>query len=401
MLRLARYADAFAIGTAVALPWSRTLTSILLTLWLIALVPTLNWADVRREIAAPAGGLPILLFAFCFLGMAWTHASWPERLGGFDAFIKFLFLPLFFVHFRRSDCGIWVMVGYLSSCIVLLAASWILMVWPGGAFTPIQEFGVPINSAAAQCGEFAICSLALLFVSVEMFRRGSRRLAAGALALMVGFLSNIVCIAMTDGPVFFVPFLPLVIIPLLGPLLFLKKFEARAMISLFAAGAAMCAVLWVSSDPASYRPMLGDRPMFWERSLRFIGEAPVLGHGTGAMPQLFVRAAAGQTGDMGHVTTNPFQQTLAVGIQVGFVGIAVLWAMWIAHLFFFRGNTLPEWVGFVVVIQNIFGSMLDSHLSGSLQGWTYVIGVGVAGGMVRRLRAERQSCSVPASKESR
>ena len=128
--------------------------------------------------------------------------------------------------------------------------------------------------------------------------------------------------------------------------------------------------------------------MYWERSLRFISEAPVLGHGTGTIPRLFARAAAGQTGLLGVVTTNPHQQTLAIGIQLGLVGIVVLWAMWIAHLLFFRGNTLPEWIGFVIVTQNIVGSIFDSHLFDFSQGWTYVFGVGVAGGMVRRLRAE-------------
>ena len=184
-MRLARSADAFAIGAATALPWSKTATSILIVLWLIALVPTLNLAEVRREIATPTGGLPILLFAIGLLGMAWANASWPERLGGFDSFIKFLLLPLFLVQFRRSNRGIWVMVGYLASCTVLLVVSSILVVWPGGAIT--ENFGVVTNSAGAQCGEFAICSLALLFVSIEMFRRGRRRLATGALALALWF----------------------------------------------------------------------------------------------------------------------------------------------------------------------------------------------------------------------
>ena len=55
----------------------------------------------------------------------------------------------------------------------------------------------------------------------------------------------------------------------------------------------------------------------------------------------------------------------------------------------------------MVVTQNIVGSLLDSHLFDSSQGWTYVLGVGVAGGMVRRLRAEAQSCNASVSKKSR
>ena len=89
------------------------------------------------------------------------------------------------------------------------------------------------NSAGAQCGEFAICSLALLFVSIEMFRSGRTRLAAGALALVLGFLANIFFIVTTNKS--FVPY-PLLIIPVLVPLLIFKQLGARAMISLLAAG---------------------------------------------------------------------------------------------------------------------------------------------------------------------
>jgi hypothetical protein len=39
-----------------------------------------------------------------------------------------------------------------------------------------------------------------------------------------------------------------------------------------------------------------------------------------------------------------------------------------------------------VVVQNIVGSAFNSHLFDFLQGWTYVVGVGVAGGMMLRAR---------------
>src|SRR5215471_17918075 len=165
--RLARYADILAIGVVVALPWSKTAMSILIVLWLIALVPSLNLAEVRREIATPAGGLPVLLFATGLLGMAWSNVSWPERLGGFDSFIKFLLLPLLFVQFRRSGRGIWVMIGYLASCTMLLVVFSIAVVWSGVAFTGSPKFGIGLD-AGTQCGAFAICVLALLFVSIEM-----------------------------------------------------------------------------------------------------------------------------------------------------------------------------------------------------------------------------------------
>ena len=55
--------------------------------------------------------------------------------------------------------------------------------------------------------------------------------------------------------------------------------------------------------------------------------------------------------------------------------------MWFAHLFLFRGNDLAAWIGLVIVTQNIIGSLFNSHLFDFVQGWVYVIGVGVAGGM--------------------
>jgi hypothetical protein len=50
----------------------------------------------------------------------------------------------------------------------------------------------------------------------------------------------------------------------------------------------------------------------------------------------------------------------------------------------FRGPGLAAWIGLVVVVQNIVGSLFNSHLFDFLQGWTYVVGVGVAGGMMLR-----------------
>ena len=58
--------------------------------------------------------------------------------------------------------------------------------------------------------------------------------------------------------------------------------------------------------------------------------------------------------------------------------------MWIAHLLLFRGLGLAAWVGLAVVAQNIVGSLFNSHLFDFHEGWMYVLGVGVAGGMVLR-----------------
>src|SRR5690348_17510197 len=66
--RFLNLADWMAFGVAISLPWSTSATSILIALWLIAVLPTLNPQSVWREIANPAGGLPVLLWLVAALG---------------------------------------------------------------------------------------------------------------------------------------------------------------------------------------------------------------------------------------------------------------------------------------------------------------------------------------------
>ena len=90
---MGQLADGLAIAVAVALPWSSSVVSILVVLWLLALLPTLKARDVRREVATAAGALPVALVVLGALGMLWADVPWPERLGGLDSFLKLLMHP--------------------------------------------------------------------------------------------------------------------------------------------------------------------------------------------------------------------------------------------------------------------------------------------------------------------
>ena len=90
----------------------------------------------------------------------------------------------------------------------------------------------------------------------------------------------------------------------------------------------------------------------------------------------------------GQVVSNPHNQTLHVAIQWGALGIIVLFALWWRHFLLFRGEGLAAWIGLLVVVQNIFTSLFNSHLFDFHEGWMYVLGVGVAGGMVLGRRHE-------------
>jgi hypothetical protein len=390
--RLQRNADGLAVAVAVSLPWSTSATGILLVLWLIAVIPTLEWAQFRRELMTPAGGLPVLLFALSVLGMAWADVSLAERWKGLDAFFKPLVVPLLMAQFRRSERGNWVFIGFLLSCVVLLIASYGVAVWPAVAHRSIN-YGVPVKSYIVQSAEFTMCAAVLLHIALGKAHEGRPGVAAALVVLSLALLANVVFVVTSRTT--------LVIIPALVLLYGLWRFGWKGAVGAALVGLALAAALWAASpyvrervtaifteahvyETKNIRTSTGERIVFWTKSLRFMAEAPLFGHGTGSIKELFQKSAIGQTGVRAEISTNPHNQTFAVGIQLGLLGIAVLWAMWIAHLLLFRGNALLDWIGLVLVTQNIVGSLFNSFLFDFTEGWIYFVGIGVAAGMVRR-----------------
>ena len=125
---------------------------------------------------------------------------------------------------------------------------------------------------------------------------------------------------------------------------------------------------------------------FLRKSFSIVEMAPVFGHGTGSIPEQFQKMTSSNSGSSGTATVNPHNQIFGVAIQIGLLGAAVLVAMWLAHFMLFCSGSLTAWVGMVVVAQNIISSLFNSHLFDFSEGWLYVFGVGVVGGMILRER---------------
>jgi O-antigen ligase len=393
--RCAQLADGLVIALAISLPWSTSAASIFAALWLVAIVPTLDAPSLHRVLGMPAGGLPVLLFALAIVGTLWAEIPLAERWDGVKPFLKLLFIPLLIFHFSRSTRGSWVMVGFFISCSVLLLVSWILVLrWfltPELRMFPVQLFGMPTRDYIAQSGEFTLCIFLLAKLVLDDWRARRHRRMIAYLLLAAAFLANILYVSTSRTM--------LVIIPVLLFIFAWHQLPRKGMIALLLAGAVGGALAWplaplvranltdLFSEVKDYRPegpasRAGFRLEFWRKSIEFIADAPVIGHGTGSGPEVFRRAAVGQTGVAASIATNPHNQTFAVAIQLGLLGTSVLFALWLAHLMQFRGESLLAWAGLLIVTQNIVGSLFNSHLFDFSQGWAYVIGVGVAGGMV-------------------
>jgi O-antigen ligase len=397
--RYARFVDAVVVAVAVSLPWSTSATGILVGLWLIAIIPMLDVAAVRRTLAAPAGGIPVLLWVLALIGILWGFdVSWAERWAGLKGFHKLLLIPLLIIQFRRSERAVWVLNGFLLSCGVLLAVSLLLIVHPtlsGTWARPGNSIGVPVKDYIAQSGEFTICIFVLGAVALKAGRVQRRWYSLTAMLLALVFMANVLYVANSRTA--------LVVIPVLLLLFACKHLRWREMILLLLAGVVAVALIALlvrpvrdnvtnllnemrQYQPTGERTRAGERLEYWRKSIGFIADAPVVGHGTGSVHDQFRRSISHQTGMAAMASENPHNQTFAVAIQLGLVGAAVLFAMWMAHLSLFRGGGFAAWVGLVIVTQNIVGSLFNSHLFDFTQGWTYVVGVGVTAGVVFKER---------------
>ena len=381
-------ADALALAVVVVLPWSISGALLFILLWLFAVVATLGLAKIRREVITIAGGTPILLLCLGVIGMSWASVGWAERLGGADSFLKLLAIPLLFAQFRQSDRASWLLIGFLSSCTVLLAVFWAAAIRDAIAFHDAARPAL-IKNATTEMSEFTICGFVSLVMAIKALHGKRQSLAASMVVLAAGFLAIVFYVVLVPGRWFIFPFETLLPIAALVLLLAHKQYGAKVMLGVLAIGAIACSLVYVASPNIRSHinaiDLLGiSRPVYWSKSVQFIAEAPILGHGTGSIHSLFALAAKGQSGPMAEIATNPFQETLSIGIQLGIVGVAALWAMWISHLLLFRGQSLPDWIGLIIIVYAIFGSLLDSELFDSHRGWTYVFGVGVAGGVILR-----------------
>ncbi|MEA3109238.1 MAG: O-antigen ligase [Gammaproteobacteria bacterium] len=386
--------DVYPALIAASIPWSTTAVVVFVIIWFIVLAPTIEPRSFLSSLQHPASLLPTALFALAVIGMLWADGPWADRLRGLGPVVKLLAIPFFLYHFQRSRRGHWVFISFLASCALLLVVSWIIFFVPQWQVSSSHGFynaGVPVRNVIDQNQEFALCVFALASLSLHLVKKQMLPLAVSALALALTFFFNIMFVALSRTSLVYV----LALIMLFAS----RHFGRRATLLLLAGTVLMTGLVWfaspylrgrfenVSIEYKEYRETnrptsTGQRISYWTKSLEWIGEAPLIGHGTGSTKLLFEKEAVGKIGAWADSVSNPHNQTLYVAIQWGLLGCLVLFAMWFAHSAMFASRGLITWIGAVVVTQNILSSLLNSHLFDFHEGWIYVVGVGVAGGML-------------------
>jgi O-antigen ligase len=392
---------------ALLLPWTTTGLIFALIPWLIAFA-FLDLREFPRSLLRAICLLPIALVLLAAIGTLWSDAPWPDRIHAIGPAAKLLVIPLLIYQFERWPFGGWVFSAFLVSCTALMLYSFAVAVDPALSLKlylsrgPYKvESGIAVRNYIDQSQEFALCAIALVYPIVSLLRRGRYRVAALFVALAIGFLANMMFVVVSRTA--------LVTLPILIVVFALLHLRRRTALFAVSAMGLLAVLLWtaaprlratVAKFNGDYEVSIagndvsgmGSRLEFWRKSLAFTADAPLLGHGTGAIRGLFARAAVGESGVRAEIVGDPHNQTLNVAVQWGASGVVILYALWFAHLSLFRGEGLACWVGLLVVVQNMLSSLLNSHLFDFAEGWIYVLGVGIAGGMALAAKTIRSQC---------
>ncbi|MGJ4950772.1 O-antigen ligase domain-containing protein [Bradyrhizobium sp. HKCCYLS20291] len=374
--------DLLVVLTAAALPWSTTATAVLMVGWLILVIPSVDWDELIRGLALPACVLPLALFALADLGVLWSDAPWEAGLQAINPVSKLLLIPFLFHHFKRSERASWVFASFVASSMAAMMLPWFAAnVSTGSGVWTDHELGW-----RSQC---LLCASALMTAALAWLQRGQVRSAAGLAALSLMFFVHELIVR--PGPTACMSLSVLLLA------LILRRFRRRIAVVLLAAVAATGGVAWAAA-PLLSRPIgaivayhhpsaspgfgPAERLAELRRSLASLGEAPLFGHGTGVM-RPSGSAAAAPAAPLGAVR-DPQSQSLSVAWQWGLAGLIVLYAMWSSHIGLFSTACWTDGIGLMVVLQTFLCSLVSSQGFDVNEGWVYVIGVGVAGGVALR-----------------
>jgi len=398
--RLGAFADWLAIASAVAFPWSTTVTAVLIATWFVTLLGSWNIPERCGEQWTAAAALPLVLWGFGILGVLWAGVPWADRLASLNSFQKLFMVPFLALQFRDSHRGMCVLIGFLISSTLLLIVSWGLILLPDLAWRGRERMiGVPVKDYISQNTIFTLCIIGLAEGAFLAWQKGNRRGSLALVLLAAAFFANILYASVSRTA--------LVALPVLLLLFAMRRLGWKSAAGLLIAMMLVLAAAWPTSSPLRARVtelfdvLLDHRPRpaspieqrmeFWRKSLVIVSQAPVFGHGTGSIRAQFDLLAAGQSGMAGLSSANPHNQVLATAIQLGLLGALLLLAMWVAHLLFFFVPGLPAGIAFAIVVQNVISSQFNSSLFDFTQGWVYVLGVGVLGGMVVRESPYKQA----------
>ncbi|CAN5311268.1 O-antigen ligase family protein [soil metagenome] len=408
--KLAEARQYAAIATAFALPLSTSAQAIAVSVLAVLALLTLDRARFNATLREPAAWLPVALFSLLVVGVSWSTQPFGLAIKWVGPYAKFLLIPLLMATAVTPRQALQIGLGFLAACVILLMLSWASFLWPTGPWGWFKGPGVPVKDNAVQSGCFALCAFGLALGAMQIWRADRRRaLAMTVLALL--FLADIFLIFISKTGALMAAALLALFLLQIGwrrALMVTVPVVLVVAVALWTSAPAQLRLAEISTDiNASQSTKAGaqetvstaSRLDFWTKAIDFVKQAPLLGHGTGSIKSLYQSLEATRPSPYGQATPDPHNQFFHIALQVGLIGGALLLAMWIAHALMFMRRDLTSVMGLAVVLQNVVGSLFNSHLSTVTQGMLYCLAVGLLGAAVRSTKppAPDQSFAIPAS----
>ena len=237
----AKTSDIVAVLIALSLPWSTSLVGIFAAIWLVTVAPTLDFRRFLQSLKRPISALPIALFVLALVGTLWSDASWGARSYALSPATKLLVLPLLFYHFERSTRGMWVLIAFLVSCTLLMAMSWLVLLYPGLSLKHggDVERGIFVKNYIDQSQEFALCAILLGYPVVTLLRDRKIWQALLLIAVAASFIVNMAFVVVSRTA--------LVTLPIMLAVFALMHLKWRTNVILFSAVIVLGALAWIAS----------------------------------------------------------------------------------------------------------------------------------------------------------
>ncbi len=381
-----------AVASAFTLPWSTSGQAITAAIFVVLALITIKPSDWFLALRSPASAVPIALLGLLLLGMSWS--SDPTGAGGITHYFKLLFIPILIATEISPRQGFQIACGFLTGCLMVLVLSLASLTWSSGPWWWFKSAGIPFKDNAVQSGCFALCAFGLAVLATRAAHQMRVRLAVGLSALALLFFADIFLIYVSKTGM-------IETLALFGLFLF-WEFGGHPRALLLAIPVVVIAVIALSFSVPAQRRLAeiatdvrandasqetlstASRRDFWRKAVGFIEEAPLLGHGTGSTKSLYESLQTSAPSPYGEAVPDPHNQFLAIAIQVGLLGGALLLLMWWVHFFMFFDGSPISLMGRAIVVQNIVGSLFNSHLSTVTQGTLYCAAIGLLGGLVIR-----------------
>ncbi len=344
--------------------------------------------DPLQRLWTPKLVLVILLAFACSL--AWTSAPTWHALGAMGKYGKLLVIPALLVVIRtRREAG-WALATFVGAQFFLLASSWLLyfhvpLAWATSnlattsysVFSSYLDQGIMSAAAAAIFWHLkALAPNRFVFYAAV----GASVLALGnVFVVFLGRTGHLVGIAMISLAIFWsLPKRYRFAALLVPPLIFLVAFFSFNKVAMrFSAVIKEVSAYSVKAESVTSS---GVRLSFWRTSAEAILAKPLHGSGVGSWATEYnkIEDLKNPTHEVLHVGSNPHEEFLLWGVQLGIGGIVLLAALLSAVLLdFLKMDSAVARAGQSVLVALVLSCLLNSSIYDAYIGDFFCLSLGV------------------------